>query len=68
MNVDPGPGFELRSEFAVVGVRLDRDANGDRLEITDLRTGNRIHLDPLELERLTAASHHDLEALMRPAF
>jgi hypothetical protein len=67
VNVEGGSGFELRSEFAVVRVRLDRDANGDRLEVTDLRTGARIHLDPLELERLTAARHHDLAGLMRPS-
>lgn len=63
---DAAAGFELRSEFARVRVRLDLEANGDRLEVTDLRTGAMIFLDPLELERLTAARHHDLAELMRP--
>lgn len=63
---DAEPGFELRSEFARVRVSLDRSANGDRLAVIDLRTGAQIYLDPLELERLTAARHHDLAALVRP--
>jgi hypothetical protein len=60
------PVLVLRNEFARVEVRLDRSANGDRLEVTDVNSGRRIYLDPLELERLTAARHHDLAQLVAP--
>lgn len=65
--MDGGERFTLRSEFAVVEVQHDVDANGDRLRITDLRSGRTLWLDPLELERLTAASHADLAYLVAPA-
>jgi hypothetical protein len=63
---EPVAGLELRSEFAHVRVHVDRNANGDRLAVTDLRSGAEIFLDPLELERLTTARHRDLAGLMRP--
>lgn len=60
-------GVLLRSEFAVVQVRVDRSANGDRLCIQDLRSGRVFHLDPLELERLTTIRHQDLTYVVSPA-
>jgi hypothetical protein len=57
----------LRNEFAAVEVELDRRANSPRLKITDLRSGRAGYLDPLELERLTAARHADLAWIVSPA-
>ncbi len=64
-RLDDG-GAVLRSEFAVVRVCADRSANGDRLRIEDLRSGRTIHLDPLELERLTTVRHEDLTYVVSP--
>ena len=55
-------GELFRSEFALVRVSKDVSANGERLLIEDMSTGNTIYLDPLELEALTRASHD----LIRP--
>ena len=55
-------GEIIRNEFAVVRVRKDVSANGERLMIEDMATGSVIFLDALELEGLTRASHD----LMRP--
>ena len=41
----------------MVEVRRDESANGVRLLIRDLATGNHIYLDPLELEALTRMDH-----------
>src|SRR5581483_475037 len=59
-------GAVLRSEFAAVRVTVDRNANGDRLRIEDLRSGRSFHLDPLELERLTTIRHEDLTYVVSP--
>jgi hypothetical protein len=50
-------GELFRSEFALVRVSKDHSANGERLLIEDMSTGNRIYLDPLELEALTRMNH-----------
>lgn len=55
-------GELLRNEFALVRIRKDVSANGERLLIEDMNTGNMIFLDPLELEALTRANHD----LIRP--
>jgi hypothetical protein len=57
----------LRNEFATVEVELDHQANSPRLKITNLRTGQKSYLDPLELERLTLARHADLAWIVSPA-
>jgi hypothetical protein len=49
----------LRSEFASVEVARDESANGVRLLVRDLATGNSIYLDPFELETLTRLKHVD---------
>jgi hypothetical protein len=59
--------LELRSEFAHVRVELDESANGPRLMIEDLKTGQRVYLDPLELESLAWADHAELAPLLNPA-
>jgi hypothetical protein len=60
-------GWRLQNEFAAVQVELDNYANSPRLKITDLRSGTVGYLDPLELERLTAARHVDLTWIVSPA-
>jgi hypothetical protein len=59
--------WRLSNEFASVQVELDATANSPRLKITDLRTGTVCYLDPLELERLSAARHVDLSWIVSPA-
>jgi hypothetical protein len=46
-------GIELANEFATVNIRVVRQRNGSRLEITSPKLGFTILLDPLELESLT---------------
>ena len=58
--------MELESEFGHVQVELDNSANGSRLMIKDLKSGQTIYLDPLELEGLAWARHGDLAALLDP--
>ena len=58
--------MELESEFGHVQVELDNSANGVRLMIKDLKTGQSIFLDPLELEGLAWARHGDLAPLLDP--
>ena len=58
--------FVLRNEFAAVMIGKNTEANGDRLEVNDLRTGRTFFLDPLELERLTSARHEDLAPIVAP--
>ncbi|MPY92707.1 MAG: hypothetical protein GEV08_06430 [Acidimicrobiia bacterium] len=67
MDEDEAGGVHLRNEFASVTVSVDRSANGDRLAIVDLRSGQAIFLDPLELERLAWARHDQLAQLVAPA-
>ena len=54
------------SEFAMVEIDRDESANGVRLHIRDLSTGNEIYLDPMELEALTRLSHHFFVPLVSP--
>lgn len=56
----------LRSEYATVRVAWDGEANGDRLAITDLRSGRTTHFDPLELEALVWADHDELTPFLDP--
>lgn len=56
----------VRSEFAIVAVSLDRDANGQRLKVEDLGSGSIFYFDALELERLAAARHEDLAHIVAP--
>ena len=50
---DDGSGLIIGNEFTTVEVRKIRTRNGERLEILSRRSGQKIHLDPLELESLT---------------
>lgn len=47
----------FRNEFAMVSVSRDLEANGVRLLIYNVVTGDHIYLDPLELETLTRLPH-----------
>ncbi len=62
----PPPG-ELSSEFASVQVAIDHDANGPRLRVEDLRTGQVGYLDPLELETLAWLPEGGLHRLLDPS-
>lgn len=55
------------SEFAQVSVRIDRDANGSRLRLEDLRTGRVRFLDALELETVIWLNDDHLSSLMDPS-
>ncbi|MFE9328477.1 dihydrodiol dehydrogenase [Nocardia sp. NPDC052278] len=45
--------LRLSNEFAEVTMRVVATGNGERLEITSLRRGTNIRLDPVVLEALT---------------
>lgn len=64
--LDSHEGIECRSEFARVSVRLDRSANGPRLEVTDLKSGRTACFDPLELECLAWTRHEHLADFLNP--
>jgi len=67
--VRPDQGDEvLESEFASVSIRVDRDANGPRLRVTDLTTGHVGYLDPLELETLAWLPESEMQKLLDPSF
>jgi hypothetical protein len=55
------------SEFAEVAVAIDRDANGVRLRLTDVRTGHVRYLDALELETLVWLPDDAMRAMLDPA-
>lgn len=57
----------LTSEFAAVEVERDDSGNGPRLKIRDLRSGNCVYLDPLELAALAWLRHEDLLPFLDPA-
>jgi len=57
----------FQNEFAMVEVRRDESANGVRLLVCDLATGNHIYLDPLELEALTRMDHSCFISWVAPA-
>ena len=57
----------LESEFARIGIDIDRTGNGPRLKVQDLRTGRIGYLDPLELESLIWVRHEDLAPLLDPS-
>ena len=65
MTSDP-EGEIFQNEFAMVVVRRDEAANGVRLFIKDVATGNHIYLDPLELEALTRLDHDHFVPLVGP--
>jgi hypothetical protein len=57
----------VANEYASVRVELDRRGNGDRLRVTDQRTGQSTCLDALELQALALITHRDLAPLLDPA-
>jgi hypothetical protein len=58
---------EVTSEFATVAVSIDRDGNGPRLRIEDLKTGHVGFLDALELETLAWLPGGGLHKLLDPS-
>ena len=67
MESDQAPPGVVASEFAQVSVTVDRDANGPRLRLEDLRTGRVRFLDALELETLVWLPDERLTALLDPS-
>jgi hypothetical protein len=59
--------MQLRNEFAAVEVVLDEDGNGQRLRVTDLRTGRVAWFDALELEALAWVRHDEISQFLEPA-
>ena len=57
----------LNSEFATVEVDRDDSGNGPRLMIRDLRSGDCIFMDPLELASLALLRHEELLPFLDPA-
>jgi hypothetical protein len=55
----------LTSEFASVQVSLDSDANGPRLLVRDIESGDQIYLDPLELASFCHATEDDRAGWLR---
>ena len=58
---------EIESEFAAVRVSIDREGNGPRLRIDDLKTGHVGYLDALELETLAWLPEGGLHKLLDPS-
>jgi len=58
--------IQLTSEFAAVEVDRDDSGNGPRLMIRDLRSGQRVFLDPLELAALAWTRHEELTPFLDP--
>ena len=58
--------IQLASEFAAVEVERDDSGNGPRLMIRDLRSGQRVFLDPLELAALAWTRHEELMPFLDP--
>jgi hypothetical protein len=65
-RADGASAFELRNEFARVGIAVDTRANGPRLMIVDRRSGQTAYFDPLELEQLAWTRHSELTSLVDP--
>ena len=64
---DEPVGFNLVNEFAAIRVELDFDANGPRLHLRDLVTGDDRYLDPLEVQGIATIAKQDLDALVDPS-
>ena len=68
MEGRPQPIGEVVSEFASVAVSIDHQANGPRLRLEDLKTGQVGFLDALELETLAWLPEGGLHKLLDPSF
>ena len=55
------------SEFAEVRIDIDRQGNGPRLRLEDLRTGRVRYLDALELETIIWLPDGHLRQLLDPS-
>jgi hypothetical protein len=55
------------SEFAQVAVRIDERANGPRLRLEDMKTGQVRYLDALELETIVWMREGHLLELLDPS-
>ena len=62
------PGFYVGNEFAEIKVELDDDANGLRLKLTDMRSGQVRRFEALELETLLWLRPERIELMLDPSF
>jgi hypothetical protein len=62
----PDPGV-VGSEFAEIKVAVDRQGNGPRLRLEDLRSGRVRYLDALELETIIWLPDGHLRQLLDPS-
>jgi hypothetical protein len=62
----PDPGV-VGSEFAEIKVAVDRQGNGPRLRLEDLRSGRVRYLDALELETIIWLADGHLRQLLDPS-
>lgn len=60
--------FELSNEYATVRVRRVHTRNGVRLELTSVKLGTSIRLDPLALESLTWQTSDTFSRFLRQPF
>jgi hypothetical protein len=60
--------FELTNEYATVRVRRVHTRNGVRLELTSVKLGTSIRLDPLALESLTWQTSETFSRFLRHPF
>jgi hypothetical protein len=60
--------FELSNEYATVRVRRVYTRNGVRLELTSVKLGTTIRLDPLALESLTWQTGETFSRFLRQPF
>lgn len=63
---DRTPEFRLTSEFAAVRLEVDHTGNGERLCLTDLRSGKSVFLDSVQLEALVWVPHGEIVRLTDP--
>lgn len=62
------PSLAITNEFARVLVERNEDANGVRLRVQSLRTGQQIFLDALQLESLTWLTDDAFAGLLADPF
>lgn len=66
-NNNKSESWDLINEFAGIRVKLDNAANGPRLKIEDLKSGEIVFFDPLQLEGMVWAKWEDLKIFVDPS-
>jgi hypothetical protein len=66
--VEAGEAFSVANEFTSIRVRKVRTRTGERLELTNVRTGVRTLLDPMQLEIIALQRPEVFTALLAEKF